>query len=433
VFARRDRRVKDRKMTTLTTAAVERFIKAGVPPGKPHATLRDGSGLCLRLLPTSAASWQFVYRLRGLGRAGTQKTVTLGQWPAIDARKAVGEARRLAGEVAAGRDPRAEIREAKRRERAITGAALDDYESWAVSRRLTKVPEMLSSLRRGLGHLAARDLKDLDRVTLIDAVERIERSGRVGAARAFRKYLRTFLNRQLSLGAILIDPLAGYRAAAATKEDTLEAEEHGKSLSEGEILAVWQAASSIGGPFGGLVRMGLLTGLRRGELAAMRWDWIDRDAFRITVPGRTMKNGREHVVPITGLIAKLLDGTPDRGAGLVFPSERRLGGATPLGGWTKRITRLRAASGVADVRLHDLRRTYRSALADLGVREEIAEAMIAHRRSGLVARYNRAQLWDQRREAAEKLDAWLSDVVSRIEGDEAANVVALTGVKRTAR
>jgi hypothetical protein len=70
---------------------------------------------------------------------------------------------------------------------------------------------------------------------------------------------------------------------------------------------------------------------------------------------------------------------------------------------------------------------------DLGVREELAEAMIAHRRSGLVARYNRAQLWDQRRDAAEKLDAWLSSVVSRTEGDEAANVVALPGVKRAAR
>ena len=68
------------------------------------------------------------------------------------------------------------------------------------------------------------------------------------------------------------------------------------------------------------------------------------------------------------------------------------------------MTRLRQASGVEGVGLHDLRRTYRSALADLGVREEIAEAMIAHRRSDLVSRYNRAELWDQRREAAEKLD-----------------------------
>ena len=97
------------------------------------------------------------------------------------------------------------------------------------------------------------------------------------------------------------------------------------------------------------------------------------------------------------------------------------------------MTRLRQASGVEGVGLHDLRRTYRSALADLGVREEIAEAMIAHRRTGLVARYNRAQLWTQRREAAEKLDAWLDGVVNRTDGDGAANVVPLGAVRATAK
>jgi hypothetical protein len=80
-----------------------------------------------------------------------------------------------------------------------------------------------------------------------------------------------------------------------------------------------------------------------------------------------------------------------------------------------------------------LRRTYRSALADLGVREELAEAIIAHRRSDLVSRYNRAQLWSLRREAAEKFDVWLASAVSRVEGDKAANVVPLAGVKRPAR
>ena len=253
-----------------------------------------------------------------------------------------------------------------------------------------------------------RDLAELDRVVLIDAIERIERSGRAGAARDFRKHLRTFINRQLSLGVIAIDPLAGYRLPAPTKDDVIEAEEHGKSLDEAEILAVWRAASNIGGPFGGLVQMGLLTGLRRGELAALRWDWIDREGLRITVPGKVMKSGREHAVPITNMIAKLLDETPDRGGGLVFPSEKRLGGATPMSGWSKLLTRLRLESGVAGVGLHDLRRTYRSTLADLGVREEIAEAMIAHLRSDLVSRYNRAELWAQRRAAAGVFDAWLS-------------------------
>ena len=396
----------------------------------PASVDRDGSGLCLRLLPSGSSAWHFVYRLRGAGRLGTQKTVTLGAWPSLDVRKAAEEARRLAGEVAAGRDPRGEIRETKRRERAVLRSALDDYEAWTASRRLRKVPTMMSALRRGLSHLLHRDLAELDRVALIDAIERIERSGKIGAARDFRKHLRTFLNRQLSLGVITIDPLAGYRLPAATKDDVIEAEEHGQALNEPEIAGLWRAASGIGGPFGGLVKMGLLTGLRRGELAAMSWDWIDRQGLRITVPGRVMKNGREHVVPITNMIAKLLDETPDRGGGLVFPSEKRLGGATPMSGWSKLMTRLRQVSGVNGVGLHDLRRTYRSALADLGVREEIAEAMIAHRRSGLVARYNRAELWDQRREVAEKLDAWLAKIVTRTDGPEAGNAVPLGAVKR---
>ena len=56
--------------------------------------------------------------------------------------------------------------------------------------------------------------------------------------------------------------------------------------------------------------------------------------------------------------------------------------------------------------------------------------MIAHRRSDLVARYNRAELWTLRRDAAEKFDVWLASVVSRTEGDGASNVVPLAPVKK---
>jgi hypothetical protein len=97
-----------------------------------------------------------------------------------------------------------------------------------------------------------------------------------------------------------------------------------------------------------------------------------------------------------------------------------------LSGWSKMIDRLRVDSGV-EFSLHDCRRTFRSALADLGVREEIAEAMIAHQRADLVRRYNRAELWDQRRAAAETFDAWLTSIVSPTVTAE--NVVRI-GAKR---
>ena len=103
-----------------------------------------------------------------------------------------------------------------------------------------------------------------------------------------------------------------------------------------------------------------------------------------------------------------------------------------MSGWSQLITRFRQASGI-QVALHDLRRTYRSALADLGVREEIAEAMIAHKRTGLIARYNRAELWAQRRDAAEKLDAWLARIVTGTDGPDACNIAPLGAVKRATR
>jgi hypothetical protein len=146
---------KPREVTSILRQR-ERFIRTGVPEGKPHSSFRDGSGLCLRLLPSGAASWQFIYRPRGVGRSGAQRTATLGSWPAIDVRRATEEGKRLAGEVAARRDPRADINEAKRRERAIVAAALDAYEKWTVAGRLRKVDTMMSSLRRGLGHLLPR-------------------------------------------------------------------------------------------------------------------------------------------------------------------------------------------------------------------------------------------------------------------------------------
>src|SRR5262245_467438 len=68
-------------------------------------------------------------------------------------------------------------------------------------------------------------------------------------------------------GFITANPLAGLRRPMRTRAERLKAAKNGgRSLSDDEIRNVWQAAESFGA-FGGLVRLALLTGLRRGELA----------------------------------------------------------------------------------------------------------------------------------------------------------------------
>jgi integrase len=434
--------------SAITTVQVEKFIKAGVPSGKPHNTLRDGQiiGLGLRLLPSGSASWQFAYRVRGGGRAKAQRTVTLGRYPSVSVASARAAAKDLAGQIAAGHDPRSEIKAAALKTQTRVAAALDDYEKWITyDRKLLKAADMMGSLRRGLQPFLKRNLADLTRQAFVDRIEAIARGdlgeaakeyrkggrgskarkGGPGAARDFRKFLHTFLERAVSRGLLNANVMAGHRMPSATKADRIKAEEAARLMTEAELIAVWRAAGDIGGPFGSLVRMALATGLRRGELAAMKWEWIDREAGVITVPADRMKAGQTHIVPITRTVAEILDEQPVTSGSLVFASTRRLGGETELSGWSQWLAKLAKKSGVAWIGLHDLRRLFRSQLAELGVPENIAEVMIAHKRSDLVARYNRSQLVGLRRETAELYDDWLRGIIEKGAGETAKNVVKL--------
>ena len=69
-------------------------------------------------------------------------------------------------------------------------------------------------------------------------------------------------------------------------------------LSDGELGAIWNDAPD--NDYGRIVRMLLLTGQRRDEIGSLRWPEVDTDAKTITLPATRTKNGREHLVPLSG-------------------------------------------------------------------------------------------------------------------------------------
>ena len=78
-------------------------------------------------------------------------------------------------------------------------------------------------------------------------------------------------------------------------------------------------------------------------------------------------------------------------------------------------------------RLHDLRRTAATRMADLGVLPHIVEACINHvsgAKAGVAGVYNRAQYVKEKRAAFERLAAHVEGLTS---GKPADNVVALRG------
>jgi hypothetical protein len=95
-------------------------------------------------------------------------------------------------------------------------------------------------------------------------------------------------------------------------------------LTEDELRAVWKAARSLATPSHAIVALLVLTGQRRGEIAALQWDWIKGDT--ITFPADVTKNGREHRIPIGPISGEVLNAIPrfDGKMGVyVFPAARQ--------------------------------------------------------------------------------------------------------------
>lgn len=394
---------------TLTKRTITAAIATGMPEGQAYVMLWDTSppGFGLRIRKSGGASWLLTYRPRGSARGTPARTLTLGTWPAMAIETARGLALAQVGKIASGHDPASELRQARLRSRSTVGAALDDYERSLKQRHVVQWKMAMSALRRGFKSDLAAEISDLDLRKLAGLIDRISTTPRKrvdgtvyttpGAGDEFRKHAHAFLGWAALRGLIKLNPLGGYRTATKSREERrLGKLRQGRALDDREIAALWAAAGDFGA-FGNLVRLGLLSGLRRDELSELRWSDIDGGV--IVVSGDRTKSGREHRVPLTELMREVLDAQRSSNK-WIFPSSRT---GSPMVGWSKLMPRLIEASGVS-FRLHDLRRTCRTLMSKLGVDEATAEAAIGHSgKSALVAIYDHHDRWELRVSAFEKV------------------------------
>jgi integrase len=352
-------------------------IDALKPPAVGEYTLYDTEvpGLALRLRAGGSRVWNLRYRIGG--RNGHSRRLTLGDAGAISL-KAAREAARMAwGERAKGQDVQAARKDAARKKQARLGRCVERYIEDLERRRAASasVRIIASLLQRELVSPfgAATDLATLDRVRLTGRIDAIASSGRVAQSREFRTRVSVFLNWATGQGLIPHNPLLGMRLPRVTQAEEMAV--HGRALNEDEIRALWHMADITGEAiYAGYLRTLLLTGCRRTERAHARWSWIQHDAktgrTALVLPRDITKNGRAHPVPLPKPLLGMLGALPRRvGTDLIFPAWR--GDDTPMSGWSKRWDRVTAGLaklGVRDrVTMHDLRRTARSWLTELGV------------------------------------------------------------------
>ncbi len=132
----------------------------------------------------------------------------------------------------------------------------------------------------------------------------------------------------------------------------------------------------------GLVKLALLSGLRRSEL--FRLTWADVDLSRSLVALKNPKGGKDAVLPLSAAAVELLKSLP-RDADYIFPN--------PAGGMRTTINRpwaniKEAAALPDDFRFHDLRHHFASHLVSNGVSLYAVQALLNHKTPAMTARYS---------------------------------------------
>jgi len=136
----------------------------------------------------------------------------------------------------------------------------------------------------------------------------------------------------------------------------------------------------------------------------------DARADTITLPSWLAKNSREHTFPL-GSMAKAIIGVPQEKDACVFPA---LGRKTPFNGHSPCKRKLDKRCGVSDWTLHDIRRTFATGLASLGVGIPVVERLLNHVSgsfAGIVGVYQRYDFMPEMRKAVE---AWEAHVLKLI-------------------
>ncbi len=298
--------------------------------------------------------------------------VTIGPYGPISPERARKLALQALGDMAEGKNPNAD-RKAKRAAEITLEEAFDAFFEGRPSLSANTIPNYKRSLRLYLSEWRKRPLAEVTRQMVLARHRRLgEKHGEV-TANCVMRHLRSVYNYTSASaeGVLPANPVEILSQARAWNT-----ERRRRTVIPMHALPRWFAAVATDTEDArDFLRIALFTGMRRSEVASLRWEHVDLVGETLTVP-RT-KNGDPLVLPLSWYLCDLLIGRRQAlpAAEWVFPGRGKTGHLTEMKTFADRVAK---ASGVPFT-LHDLRRTFVTIAESLDIPAYALKRLLNHR------------------------------------------------------
>lgn len=337
----------------------------------------DLTGFGCKITPKGKRIYFCYYRTR----AGQQRRPTIGPHGNLTCGEARDIAKNMFADVAKGEDPSGE------RKRHRTAPTLAEFSERYLSQhaRVKKKPLSAQADERNLRNhilpaLGRKKVTDISR-TDVAAFHQSMREKPSAANRCLMLLSKMF--NLAELWGVRPDGTNPTRHIEKFKERKIERYLSAEELARlGKVLADCERVGSESASVIAVLRLLIFTGCRRDEILTLRWQDVDLDKACLRLPDS--KTGAKQVFLNSSALEVLANTKRRENNPYVIPGAKR---GRHLVNIEKPWRRIRERADLPDVRLHDLRHSFASIGAEVGLGLPMIGALLGHKDAATTQRY----------------------------------------------
>jgi integrase len=387
----------------------DKYIQSIKPEAKKRL-LREGRGFALQVMPSGVKTFLYIYTYNG-----KRRNLYLGKYPLVTLAEARVKYNEAYNKVIAGENPAGGPKEEQATGELATEKQLivEDptsfghfatlYTKWSARNHVLAWHKMVKlSLKNDV--LPLWHDKPIAEIRRRDAIALLEKiaARAPGQAKNVHKVARAVFEYAIDREYLEANPMLKLSKIVPSLKPVIKK----RVLSNSEIKQVWHALTEGTGEerTKAAIKLVLVTAQRPGEVASMHRSQIEGNWWTM----ENTKNKEVHRVYLTPTALELIG----EEKGFIFPSYRMATGYMSRQTLSQHVA-TRNYFDLPKWTPHDLRRTARTEMARIGVPEEHAEAVLNHKKQGIVKVYNLHQYAEEKKAALLLWEAELLRIIGK--------------------